>query len=100
MTRTIQLRRYEISPELLDDFLEWWHTLLVPARLAHGFTIEFGYVDREASVFTWAVSLPVDAEEFARRDEEWLVSPERMAALHGTPQRVHTMHNTVVERIG
>ncbi|THG36372.1 NIPSNAP family containing protein [Glaciibacter flavus] len=100
MPRTVQLRRYTVTPELVDEFLTWWSDRLLPARIAFGFTLEFAVMDRASSVFTWAVSLPTDAAGFVAQDEEWAVSPGRMDALRGTRQRVVAMENTLVEKLG
>lgn len=99
MPRTLQLRRYSVAPEFLDDFLDWWNERLMPARREFGFSLEFAVLDREECVFTWAVSLPADAAGFAARDEDWAVSPGRMEALKGTRQRVTSMENTLVEKL-
>lgn len=83
MTRTVQLRRYNVKPHLLDDFLAWWPTRLVPAREAFGFTVESAYLHRETAEFTWAVSAEGDAEEFRRLEQVWMESPERTVVFEG-----------------
>ncbi len=79
MTRTVQLRRYRLIPELVDDFLVWWPTLCVPAREAAGFTIEFAVHVPESEEFVWAVSVEGDEAAFAAVDAAWMASPERAA---------------------
>ncbi|WP_394551716.1 hypothetical protein ACDF64_12680 [Agromyces sp. MMS24-JH15] len=83
MTRTTQLRRYELKPHLVEAFLEWWPTTLVPAREAAGFRIEFAYFDPEVREFTWAVSTEGDAEDFARIEAAYNASEGRAAAFAG-----------------
>lgn len=97
--RTIQLRRYELVDGVIDDFLAWYEAKIVPAREAHGFTIEFAYADREVNEFVWAVSLPGDAEEFLAIEKAYLESPERDAAFAGEPKRVAVHHVRLIERI-
>lgn len=83
MTRTVQLRRYNLKPDLVEDFLTWWPSRLVPARAAFGFTVESAYLNREAAEFTWAVSAEGDADEFVRLEQAWMASPERADVFGG-----------------
>ena len=83
MPRTVQLRRYDVKPHLLDDFLAWWQSRLVPAREAFGFTVESAYLNRETAEFTWAVSAEGDADEFRRLEQVWMDSPERTVVFEG-----------------
>ena len=98
-TRTVQLRRYELVDGVMDDFLAWYRAKIVPARAAHGFTIEFAFADRKVNEFVWAVSTPGDAEAFAEIEKAYLASPEREAAFAGEPTRVAVHHVRLVERI-
>ncbi|WP_421742705.1 hypothetical protein [Cellulomonas sp.] len=83
MTRTVQLRRYNLKPHLVEEFLVWWPTRLVPARDAFGFTVESAYLNRETAEFTWAVSAEGDEDEFRRLEQVWMTSPERTAVFEG-----------------
>ncbi|MET0726015.1 MAG: hypothetical protein ABWY36_06660 [Leifsonia sp.] len=83
MPKTVQLRRYDLKPDLVDEFLAWWPSRLVPARRAHGFEIEFAYLNRSTNEFTWAVSVEGDAEQFAAVESGYITSPERDAAFAG-----------------
>lgn len=99
MPRTVQLRRYNVKPDLVDEFLAWWTTSLAPARPAFGFTIESAYFNREANEFTWAVSAEGDADEFRRLEKIWMESPER-AALFGAVENWHdATHIALVEQL-
>ena len=89
--RTVQLRRYRIVAGELDAFVAWWHSRLLPARVAYGFTLESAYVVPETDEFVWAVSTEGDGEAFGRLDAAWAASPERAAAFEGVPQRVAAM---------
>jgi hypothetical protein len=99
MPKTIQLRLYDLVPGEVDAFLEWWNARLVPARAAHGFEVEFAYVDRDASKFSWALSLPTDADGFLAAEADYMTSPEREAAFDGVPQRVASSHVALVDTI-
>ncbi|BDZ48001.1 hypothetical protein GCM10025867_02420 [Frondihabitans sucicola] len=79
--RTVQLRRYVLEAGVLDEFLAWWHELLVPARRAFDFTVEFGYALPETNEFVWAVSLPGDRDHFLAVEADYIASPERAAAF-------------------
>lgn len=83
--KTVQLRRYAIIPEHFDAFLAWWQGPLTAARLAHGFTIEFGYAIPASHEFVWAVSLSGDAAHFAEVEAVYIASPERNAAFADQP---------------
>lgn len=98
-TSTVQLRRYELKPELVDDFLVWFPTRLIPAREAHGFAVEFAFFDRDRMEFTWAVRVDGDADEFARVEKAYMASPERDAAFAGADGWTETATVSLVERI-
>ena len=83
MPRTVQLRRYHLKPDLVDEFLVWWPTLLVPARAEFGFTVESAYLNRDAAEFTWAVSAEGSQDEFRRLEQVWMASPERATVFAG-----------------
>ncbi len=99
MPKTVQLRRYELHQDLVEDFLVWWSERLVPARVAHGFEIEFAYIDRETAEFTWAVSVVGDADRFGSVEAGYLASPEREAAFAGTPAWTVTSVVAIVDGV-
>jgi hypothetical protein len=92
---TVQIRRYELLPGMMDDFVAWFPRL-VPVREAHGFTVLFAYADRERNEFVWAVSHEDDFEAAVARYNE---SPERAAVFEGQPKRVGAMHVGLVEPV-
>jgi len=79
--KTVQVRRYQLTPGQLPQFLDWWTNTMVPTREAYGYTIEFGVAIPERSEFVWAVSLPLSPAEFLARDAAWNASEERRQAL-------------------
>ena len=89
--RTVQLRRYRIAPGELAAFTAWWRDVLLPAREAFGFALEFAVTVPETDEFVWAVSAEGDEAAFARIDAAWTGSPERALAFEGVPQRVESM---------
>ena len=82
--RTVQLRRYNVKPHLLEEFLAWWQsTPGARSGAAFGFTVESAYLNRETAEFTWAVSAEGDADEFRRLEKVWMDSPERTVVFEG-----------------
>jgi hypothetical protein len=85
MTRTVQLRRYRLFPEVVDEFLDWWASPFFATREAAGFTIEFGVFVPESNEFVWAVSAPGDRAAFEALEAAWAASPERAEIFVGRP---------------
>jgi hypothetical protein len=84
---TVQLRRYEIEPGRMADFLEWFPTLL-PVREHFGFRVLFALAEEEHSTFTWAVSLDGDEAAFREVEERYTASPERARVFETFPDCV------------
>ena len=97
--RTIQLRRYQLVPGVLPEFVPWFTERLIPARLAHGFRVEFAYPLPDTDEFVWAVSAEGDAAAFAAVEERYLASPERAAAFADQPQRIASMALALVQPV-
>ncbi len=95
---TVQLRRYELMPGVMDDFVAWFPRI-VPAREAYGFSVLFAYADRERNEFVWAVRHDGDQAAFEAAVETYNASPERAAAFEGQPPRVGAMHLAFVEDV-
>jgi antibiotic biosynthesis monooxygenase (ABM) superfamily enzyme len=77
---SVQLRRYEIKPGEMEQFLAAVRNAF-PVREQYGFTVEFALVDEERNQFTWAVSHDGD---FSAAEAAYYDSPER-AALATNP---------------
>lgn len=99
MTKTIQLRRYEVDPEQFEAFLDWWQSTLVPLRESAGFTLELALVDRERNEFLWAVSVPGDEGTFLRVEGEYMESAARREVFDGLPQRILASHIGFVDAL-
>ena len=95
--RTVQLRRYRIVPGELAAFTAWWRDVLLPAREAFGFALEFAVTVPETDEFVWAVSAEGDEAAFARIDAAWTQSPERALAFRDVPKRVAEMDLRLAE---
>lgn len=93
--RTVQLRRYEMADGVMDEFLEWFDTKLLPVRRQYGFELLFAVADRERNEFVWAVGH--DADDFEAAMKTYNDSPERAAAFEGQPNRVKQMHLSIVD---
>ena len=94
----VQLRRYELVPGTMDDFLAWVPRI-VPVRAQYGFEVLFAFADRERNEFTWAVRYEGDLAEYEARLEVYNASPERAAVFEGQPQRVAAMHLALVDPV-
>lgn len=95
--KTTQLRRYEVIPDLYDEFVAWMSAKLIPGRRAAGFTVEFAYANREQFEYVWAVSIDGDHERFGELSAAWAASPERVAIFEGVPEYTTAQHIDFVE---
>ena len=76
----MQLRRYEIKPGEMDQFLAAVRGAFV-VREQYGFAVAFALVDEERNEFVWAVTHDGD---FVAAEQEYYSSAER-AALPANP---------------
>ncbi len=72
---SVQLRRYEIKPGAMPEFLEAMRPLFA-VREQYGFGVAFALVDEEQNEFVWAATHEGD---FAAAEAEYYASPERAA---------------------
>jgi hypothetical protein len=79
-----QLCEYTIEAGRLDDFVYEWRELVLPLRLARGFSVVGPWVERAASRFVWVVGFDGDIQA---ADEAYYESPER-AAMDPDPARL------------
>jgi hypothetical protein len=93
---TVQLRRYQIAAEHIDEYLAWWRGLL-PTREQYGFRILWAYVDPVASEFIWAVAH--DAEDFAAAETTYMSSPEREQAVGDYQPPITTSHVAILRPV-
>jgi hypothetical protein len=94
----IQMRRYELVPELLEHFIEWWAA--IPAgRASYGMTVLAAYVDRSGHEFTWILESDGDNEAFAAAEAEWMNSAERADLFAGQPKHTVQIHVSMVDKI-
>jgi hypothetical protein len=95
---TVQLRRYQVKPGQMDDFVQWWPGV-VQARKQYGFEVLFAFVDESTNQFVWAVSHDGDSEAFDADEKTYLASPERAAVFDGVPSRIDETFITKVKVI-
>lgn len=93
---TTQLRRYEIEPGKLDEFVQWFAGL-VPARAHYGLSLDFAYADHENSQFVWSTSFDGDLDAFKEVETTYNASPERAAAYGDYKPPVKVLHVSIVE---
>jgi len=84
---TVQLRRYDIEPGRMTDYLAWFPSTF-PVREKFGFRLLFAYADDAADTFTWAVEHDGDEAEFREVEAAYTASPERAAAFETYPKCV------------
>ena len=87
---TVQLRRYQVEPGRMADFLAWFPAL-VPVREQYGFRLLFAYADEENDTFTWAVEHDGDAAAFREVESTYNASPERAKVFETFPQCIAAM---------
>jgi hypothetical protein len=83
-----QLRRYEINPGEMDDFLVAWRGV-VAIREQYGFRVVFAYVNDEANEFVWAIAHDGDFDAAA---EAYYASPEREHVSPNPVDNISVMH--------
>lgn len=80
MAKTIQLRRYQIAPGMLEEFRAWLNKEVLPIRKQFGFDVEFMYVDNQNHEFIWAVSVQGSPEDFLEVQTRYDASDARELA--------------------
>jgi hypothetical protein len=79
-----QLREYRVEAGRLDEFVGEWRELVLPLRLAQGFSVVGPWIEREADRFVWVVGFDGDIRA---AEDAYLASPER-AGLDPDPARL------------
>lgn len=97
--RTFQLRRYELDPELAEEFVNWVNSDVIPVREGFGYQVHWQYFDRANSQLIWLVSLEANETEFVARDQIWMSSPERAEVVLKMPKALIQAHVSFVEKI-
>ena len=87
---TVQLRRYQVEPGRMADFLAWFPGL-APVRAQYGFRLLFAYADEVNDTFTWAVAHDGDEAAFREVETVYNSSPERAAVFQTFPQCITDM---------
>lgn len=82
---TLQLRTYQLTPETVNAFLEWWTHDLLPVRRAYGFEVPVAFLVPETTQFLWVVSHPGDQTAFTQAEEHYNAWPERVAVMSSIP---------------
>jgi hypothetical protein len=90
-----QLRRYELDPTLVDEWLAFFAELTV-VRSAFGFRLLSAYLDRTNNEFTWIVE---HDKPFTEAEPIYSASPERAALFADKPAFALALHVSLVEPI-
>jgi hypothetical protein len=99
LPRRVQIRRYELDPAQVDDFLQWWSAVMRPLRLRMGFDVVFAAADRERSEFTWATTAADASTEFDAIASRYEKSAQRHEALASMPPAIRNAHITMCELV-
>lgn len=97
--RTFQLRRYELEPDLAQQFIAWVNQVVIPIRESMGYRVEWMYFDSSNSQLIWLVSLQADQSGFESADQAWYSSSERAAAVLTMPKALLKANISFVEKI-
>lgn len=89
-----QLRRYEINPGEMEEFLVAWRGVR-EIREKFGFRAEFAYANDEANEFVWAITCD---DDFAAAEQAYYASPERAAANPNPVDNIAAMHLHMVRK--
>ena len=87
---TVQLRRYQLEPGRMAEFLAWFPGL-APVREKFGFRLLFGYADEANDTFTWAVEADGDEAAFRQAEAAYDASPDRARLFETFPQCIRSM---------
>lgn len=87
-TKTTWMRRYTTDPALIEEFIEFLTTKVIPVRESRGFIVEQGWVNPDGTQLTWFVSYEGTPEEFAAAEKAWEESDDRAQVFAGAPAYV------------
>jgi hypothetical protein len=90
-----QMRRYELDPTLIEQWLVFFDKL-TPVRAGFGFRLLGAYLNRANSEFTWIVE---HDKPFAEAEAVYTASPERAALFSGEPKFALALHVSEVEPV-
>jgi hypothetical protein len=83
--KTFQLRRYELDPQLADEFVLWVQEDVMPIRNQFGFKAEWMYLAEDKTELTWLASLDGDQAHFKKVEAEYSASAARAEAAAKMP---------------
>ena len=95
MAMAIQMRRYEMNPAHINEWLPFFSGLM-PLRAAFGFRLLHAYFDGVNNEFTWVVANDGD---FDAAEVAWNGSPERAAYFTDAPRFVLALHVSKVDDV-
>jgi hypothetical protein len=95
---TVQLRRYQVEPGRMADFLAWFPDL-APVRAQYGFRLLFAYADEANDTFTWAVENDGDEAAFREVEATYNASPERAKVFETFPKCIADMQIGFVRNV-
>ena len=100
MPQTTQLRRYDIQPGAMEEFIAWFQGPLMAARREHGFTAEVAYVDSLENTVVWVARFEGTEAEFLAAERIYEESPERARAFETYPGTILAKYAAIVQPVG
>ena len=94
----MQLRRYQVEPGRMADFLAWFPDL-APIRAQYGFRLLFAYAAEANDTFTWAVEHDGDEAAFREVEATYTASPERAKVFETFPKCIADMQIGFVHNV-
>jgi hypothetical protein len=93
-----QVRRYQIGPGRLDEFIEAWKSGVVPLRRQFGSRFHGAWSIAESNEFVWVISH--DGEEgFATADATYYESEDRRLLSPDPAVQVVGSNQDIAERV-
>lgn len=96
---TYQLRRYELAPQLADEFLRWVKQDVMPLRNQYGFGAEWMYLSEDKTELTWLCSYQGDQQSFLAAEKQYSESDERKAFAETMPKALIKAHTSFVSSV-
>lgn len=92
-----QLRRYQVKPGHMEDFVDLFEHHLLPVRELYGFTLLVAWRSEDDAEFGWVAGYRGDGH-FESADKAYYDSPER-AALPDPMQHLDDVDTRMVETL-
>jgi hypothetical protein len=90
-----QLRIYSIRDGLLDEFVEFWRSEIVPLRRRFGFDVAGAWADAQTRTFAWVVT----HADFEPAAAAYYDSPDRQALTRDPGEFIESSDLRMMESV-